>query len=129
MCYLHHKKGLLHRDLKSQNCMVTADWGIKITDLGEARTLSIDVTMTSVGTPHFAAPEVLRCERYDEKCDVYRSDFSLHSSLVPPATALTYTGVSHPLPRFDMVWRNFRSQNSCLAAHPATSLQLWRVAV
>ena len=70
MHYLH-RKSVLHRDLQSQNVMVTAEYSVKVADLGEARGLAVDTTMTSVGTPHFAAPEVLRSERYTEKVDVY----------------------------------------------------------
>ena len=44
----------------------------KLSDFGTARTLaSMDVASTSVGTPLFAAPEVMQGEAYDEKCDVY----------------------------------------------------------
>jgi serine/threonine protein kinase len=70
MAYLHRKR-VVHRDLKCQNVMVTDVFGVKVVDLGEARALRADETMTSVGTPHWCAPEVLRGERYDEMCDVY----------------------------------------------------------
>ena len=37
----------------------------------QARTIDTDNTMTQVGTQLYVAPEVVRGERYTEKCDVY----------------------------------------------------------
>ena len=51
---------------------VTADtFNVKLTDFGEARARKPDKTMTQVGTPIFIAPEVMRGDRYDERCDVF----------------------------------------------------------
>ncbi|CAM9245279.1 unnamed protein product, partial [Phaeothamnion confervicola] len=62
---------IMHRDLKPQNMLVTATLGIKITDFGEARLIDSDYTMTQVGTLLYIAPEIVRGDHYDEKCDVY----------------------------------------------------------
>lgn len=70
MEYLHGQN-VVHRDLKTQNIMLTEAMSAKVADLGESRPMATNVTMTSVGTPFWAAPEVLLSERYDEKCDVY----------------------------------------------------------
>ena len=40
-------------------------------DFGASREGAIDLTMTSVGTPLFASPEVLTHSRYDETVDVW----------------------------------------------------------
>jgi len=82
MTYLHHARYfnertnkyetcIIHRDLKPQNLLVTRSYGIKITDFGEARAKNQNATMTAVGTLLYIAPEVVRGDRYDEKCDVY----------------------------------------------------------
>ncbi|CAM9360523.1 unnamed protein product [Chrysoparadoxa australica] len=82
MAYLHqaryfdektncYETCVMHRDLKPQNMLVTESLGIKIIDFGEARPIDSNNTMTQVGTLLYMAPEIVRGERYDEKCDVY----------------------------------------------------------
>ena len=51
--------------------LVTDFMSAKITDFGTSRFKSEDVTMTATGTPLFCAPEVVKGENYDEKCDSY----------------------------------------------------------
>ena len=67
------KRCVLHRDLKPDNVLVTEFNRGKIADFGtsRAKAASDDAIMTAVGTPLFAAPELMRGERYDEKVDVY----------------------------------------------------------
>ena len=57
---------IVHRDLKSGNILVTAEKVGKIADCGESRRVDFESTMTQIGTPMWAAPEVLRGKRYDE---------------------------------------------------------------
>ena len=65
-------KCIIHRDLKPDNMLVIKDsLNIKLTDFGEARARKPDKTMTQVGTPIFIAPEVMKGDRYDERCDVF----------------------------------------------------------
>ena len=83
MAYLHsreffdeaageQRKCVVHRDLKPDNVLVTAFLRAKVSDFGSSRAKADEsVTMTAVGTPLFAAPEVMRGEAYDEKADVY----------------------------------------------------------
>jgi len=63
---------IIHRDLKPDNMLLTPDWQLKLTDFGEARATDLNNTMTSVGTPIYIAPEILRADHYDGKADVYR---------------------------------------------------------
>ncbi|GMI34345.1 hypothetical protein TeGR_g3155, partial [Tetraparma gracilis] len=65
------KESVIHRDLKPDNMLLTRDWTLKLTDFGEARAQNMGGTMTSVGTPIYIAPEVMRADHYDEKADTW----------------------------------------------------------
>jgi hypothetical protein len=51
--------------------LLTKDWTLKLTDFGEARAANLGATMTSVGTPIYIAPEVMRADHYDQKADTW----------------------------------------------------------
>ena len=51
--------------------LLTEAWDLKLTDFGEARALNLNHTMTSVGTPIYVAPEVMKADTYTHKVDVY----------------------------------------------------------
>jgi serine/threonine protein kinase len=72
MSYLHSREpGILHRDLKSKNILLTPTLDAKLTDFGVSRE-RVDATMTAgVGTSLWMAPEVIMGGRYDEKADVF----------------------------------------------------------
>ncbi|GMI37420.1 hypothetical protein TeGR_g5081 [Tetraparma gracilis] len=65
------KESVIHRDLKPDNMLLTREWKLKLTDFGEARAQNMGGTMTSVGTPIYIAPEVMRADHYDEKADTW----------------------------------------------------------
>jgi serine/threonine protein kinase len=72
MEYMHScNPVILHRDLKSDNLLVTSDWTVKVADFGLSRFRSDKKTMSQVGTPMWMAPEVILGEKYTEKADVY----------------------------------------------------------
>jgi len=71
MQYLHSSNPvILHRDLKSDNLLVDANWRVKVADFGLTRFLS-KKAMTQVGTPMWMAPEIITGEQYTENADVY----------------------------------------------------------
>lgn len=72
-----HGRGLVHRDLKPQNLMLTGDGSAKVLDFGVATVLDaagvprITKTGDTVGTPAYMAPEQLRGERVTPHSDLY----------------------------------------------------------
>lgn len=65
-----HSQGIVHRDLKVDNLLLTNNddgtHDVKIADFGLANVLKEDELLQTVcGTPGYAAPEVLRCRGYD----------------------------------------------------------------
>ncbi|KAL3660803.1 hypothetical protein V7S43_014205 [Phytophthora oleae] len=70
--YLHgYSPPIIHRDLKSKNILLTRQLEAKVIDFGVSRG-RLDNTMTAgVGTPYWAAPEILEGKRYSEQADIY----------------------------------------------------------
>ncbi|XP_044471861.1 serine/threonine-protein kinase EDR1 isoform X3 [Mangifera indica] len=64
---------IVHRDLKSPNLLVDKNWVVKVCDFGLSRKKhhTFLSSKSTAGTPEWMAPEVLRNERANEKCDVY----------------------------------------------------------
>lgn len=67
-----HKLRIVHRDLKLANILVSTNFQIKLADFGFAKFMEEENYLTSYcGTPLTMAPEILRREKYNEKCDVW----------------------------------------------------------
>ncbi|OAY46541.1 hypothetical protein MANES_06G007900v8 [Manihot esculenta] len=74
MNYLHNCTPMIvHRDLKSPNLLVDKNWVVKVSDFGLSRMKhnTFLSSRSAAGTAEWMAPEVLRNEPSDEKCDVY----------------------------------------------------------
>ncbi|EGC35966.1 hypothetical protein DICPUDRAFT_91930 [Dictyostelium purpureum] len=71
MQYLH-SIGVIHRDLKSLNVLITDDYSAKVIDFGTSRAIDVSKQMTlNLGTSSWMGPELFRNEPYTELCDVY----------------------------------------------------------
>jgi serine/threonine protein kinase len=68
-----HRLKIVHRDLKSANCLVNKHYIVKICDFGLSRVMSDSATndKSSAGTPEWMAPELIRNEPFTEKCDIF----------------------------------------------------------
>jgi serine/threonine protein kinase len=65
-----HDKGFLHRDMKPTNVLFTARGHLKLGDFGVATTAGLGKEST-VGSPHYFAPELLLKHSYNNKVDIW----------------------------------------------------------
>ena len=98
MEYMHSRNPMIiHRDLKPANILIAgekdappSEWVPKISDFGESRTLEEGDNLTMVGTPFFCCPEIILCEEYDEKAEVYSFGVLLYDM-----AAFSKGGIAH----------------------------------
>ena len=107
-----HRHGLLHRDVKPANLLIsTDDEGDKVvvTDFGIARTLDDNTALTSTGsflaTIAYAAPELIEGRTIDHRIDVYALGCTLYEMLTgsvpfarPNPVAMMHAHITAPAP-------------------------------
>ncbi len=67
-----HNKGIIHRDIKPQNIIISTEGKVKVTDFGIARATSSNTIHADVmGSVHYVSPEQARNGFVDFKSDIY----------------------------------------------------------
>jgi serine/threonine-protein kinase len=79
-----HRKGIVHRDVKPGNILITDGGDVKVTDFGIARAVaeaSMTVTGTTLGSVHYFSPEQARGDEVTGASDVYALAIVLYEML------------------------------------------------
>jgi serine/threonine-protein kinase len=110
-----HKRGLVHRDVKPTNVMVSTDDVVKVVDFGLARrremTLDLQASFRTasgfvVGTPIYMAPEQLQGSEIDARADQFAWALTAYALLTGKNPRERDPSLSHPIPAPDGVPRD-----------------------
>jgi len=118
-----HKVGLIHGDVKPANILVTRKAVAKLVDFGIARPLEGGAKDKIFGTPYYVAPELVRREEFDHRCDVFSLGATLFESLtgrVPfkgkNAKHTIHMRLSKPAPNIKQLVPSLSSETAGLVA-------------
>ncbi|MBO0839393.1 MAG: Stk1 family PASTA domain-containing Ser/Thr kinase [Sciscionella sp.] len=103
-----HRNGIVHRDVKPANVMITKTGAVKVMDFGIARALAdgqaaVTQTAAVIGTAQYLSPEQARGESVDARSDVYSAGCVLFELLTgePPFTGDSPVAVAYQHVRED----------------------------
>ncbi len=107
-----HEQGMVHRDVKPSNILITQSGDPMLTDFGIAKIIGSEVTLdltgtsVTIGTPEYMAPEQATSKNVDHRADIYALGVVLFEMLTgrkpyqaDTPMAILFKHVSEPLPR------------------------------
>ncbi|HEY2058694.1 MAG TPA: Stk1 family PASTA domain-containing Ser/Thr kinase [Amycolatopsis sp.] len=103
-----HRHGIVHRDVKPANVMITKNGAVKVMDFGIARAMhdgqsAMTQTAAVIGTAQYLSPEQARGEAVDARSDVYAAGCVLYELITgePPFTGDSPVAVAYQHVRED----------------------------
>eukprot|EP01134_Creolimax_fragrantissima_P006988 CFRG6988T1 len=126
-----HKKGFVHRDIKSANVLVFEKLRLKIGDFGVAKEMKERTLLsTLVGTPHYMSPELCRGEPYGVKTDVWSLGCVLYEICngAPPFTGSNFANLMTEICSSEITFSRTDYSNELIGIvksmmHPHSSLR------
>ena len=107
-----HQQGMIHRDVKPSNILITQSGDPMLTDFGIAKIIDDDTTMdltgtsAAVGTPEYMAPEQVTSKTVDQRADIYALGIIFYEMVTgrkpyqaDTPMAVLFKHASEPLPR------------------------------
>ncbi len=74
-----HNQGIVHRDVKPQNIIISVDGKVKLSDFGIAKAINSNtITANVMGSVHFSSPEQVRGGFADSKSDIYSLGITMY---------------------------------------------------
>lgn len=96
-----HRRGIVHRDVKPANIIITPENQVKITDFGIAKIEKSNLTSTGqfLGTPNYMSPEQVTGDAVDGRSDLFSLGVVLYELLTrkKPFTADNLTSISYKI--------------------------------
>lgn len=77
-----HKAGIVHRDIKPQNIIISNDGKVKVADFGIAKAVTGETISTAVlGSAHYISPEQAKNGNSDERSDIYSLGITMYEMI------------------------------------------------